>query len=536
MPPIRMGPKDLLEYDANYGVIICRKCHYAIQKSALQSHLLRHKIFRHERHSLLASIAQLTILEPNDVPLPLPTSKPIDALPTIPGLRCTVEKCDSLYASVKRMKRHQIEVHNTSSADPSGFLVRSVTLQTFFRGTKIRYFEVASVDRATVSDPEPVPESPGRTTVVEDDVVQHEGQHGLQTGAITMPVLSPTSTSGSAEFNLQSLVYFNHFISETSSTIPPSEPKQPLYWHTEFVSQALQQKWLMAGLLALSASHMGALAHKSSAAIAHYDRSVELWKDFEDGRKAHTQDNFNTSRRGTPTPHKGILEQISSMMKCAHTTFSIRTSGRQVTLERLITSMRSLVTGDTVIRPCDLNHDEDDAFGRAARLLEMTNHDTVLAAFLGRLNTLPNRMAEALGRPNDLRDVMTALSAIATLIESCVAGFEASEVSFWVMATWLSRAADEFHQMLAENKQAALIVLAHWAASLVRSVEDDGCWFLDGAAEFILAEVREKLQPNGPATRSLIEDLEGAVYKNGNWKRKEGYAATFYAHELSPQD
>lgn len=61
MIPLRLGPKELLEYDATYGVIICREYQYAIQQSALQSHLLQHKIFRSERTTLLASIAQLDI-------------------------------------------------------------------------------------------------------------------------------------------------------------------------------------------------------------------------------------------------------------------------------------------------------------------------------------------------------------------------------------------------------------------------------------------------------------------------------------------
>ena len=111
MPSIRFGSRDLLEYDARYGVLICRECQYAIQKSALQSHLLRHKIYRGERQNLLSSIARLDIFEPQNVPLPNPSSPPIDTLPIISGYRCTAAGCENLCASFKRMRRHWSEIH-----------------------------------------------------------------------------------------------------------------------------------------------------------------------------------------------------------------------------------------------------------------------------------------------------------------------------------------------------------------------------------------------------------------------------------------
>ncbi len=500
MLPVRFGPKDLLEFSASYGVIICRECRYAIQKSALQSHLLRHKIFRHERHSLLNSIARLDILEPDAVPLPPPTSKPIDALPIISGFRCDVADCGSLYASAKRMRRHQLESHAASAIEVSDFPNRAVTLQTFFRVTKIRYFEVTSVDSSTTSESELAPGSPDDSVNLKDDEL--EGQGDVALNNMTTKYVPPcASTSGDDGFDLQSLVYFNHFITVTSCSLPSPDPKQPLYWQTEFVNQALRQKWLVADLLALSASHMRAIAHKASAATTHHHhRSAELRRIFEDGGRMHTQGVFNTSHQGKPTPREGILGQISSILKCAHIVFPVRMDGRQATLEQLITSISDLSTTGAMLRPSALYHSNENVFDRAARLLNTRTFDPVLATFLRRLEALPTRMAEALGRPDDLRDVVTALSAIAA--------FEASEDSFWIMAEWLSGVADDFHQMLAQDKPAALIVLAHWAASLVVKVEEDGCWFLDGAAQFIMSQVQERLPPDPCKIRSLIENLE----------------------------
>src|ERR1700753_2780327 len=96
--PITFGTPNLLEYNAKHRQLICRECKYAIQKSALGSHLLRHKIYRGERQRLLTSIARLALLEPDDVQLPPAASPPVDGLPIISGYRCTATGCESLYA------------------------------------------------------------------------------------------------------------------------------------------------------------------------------------------------------------------------------------------------------------------------------------------------------------------------------------------------------------------------------------------------------------------------------------------------------
>jgi hypothetical protein len=111
MPPIRSQTGNILVYNAQHRVLICRDCQYAVQKSALASHLLRHKIYRTDRQQLLSSVSSLDVLEPEDVLLPGPTSSPVDELPVIDELRCTVAGCEYLYASEKRMKKHRSESH-----------------------------------------------------------------------------------------------------------------------------------------------------------------------------------------------------------------------------------------------------------------------------------------------------------------------------------------------------------------------------------------------------------------------------------------
>jgi hypothetical protein len=506
MPPVRLGPKDLLEYDATYGVIICRECRYAIQKSALQSHLLRHKIFRHERHTLLSLISRLDVVKPEDVPLPPPTSKPIEALPVSSGLRCIVGQCESLYASSKRMRRHQLERHDLADSETDGAnaMVRPVSLQTFFRGTKIRYFEVAGP--ATSEAPKPPPSM----EMINMDL-------GVQPPQISDLVATPIALA--PVIDLHHLGYLHHFLQDTSLSLPTVDPKNSLYWHHEFVAQALQQDWLMAGLLAVAASHKATIAHATSTATAHHERSLSLFREYQEGLQAHlirqkticawSTDSLEavttprlTMLQGKPTPRQEVLDQLANIVSCAHVLFRATHSS---TLEALTTPMRGLVSKDMIDKP--------DSIDRAAKLMEIdeADRDPILSCLLDRISSLPTRMAGPLGRPQspeDLQAVMVALSAIAKLIDSCAAGFEpeSEEITFCAMSTWLSGATDSFHELIARNNAAALIVLAHWAGSLVRKVEENGCWFLKGAADFMLARIRERLAQE-PAIHALLEEL-----------------------------
>ena len=286
MPAIRLGPRDLLEYDARYGVLICRECQYAIQKSALQSHLLRHKIYREERQHLLSSIAQLNIFEPQNVPLPTPACPSIDALPIISGYRCTAEGCKNLCASFKRMRRHQSEIHGLSELPNSSSFARPAKLQTFFRGTKLRYFEVTSSPLAGTAGAA----SLATTTDDDDDHNDDEEGHDEQMkDADTVTPLSPPPRrvptpsrtppgSSPADLDLEALTYFHHFNTTTSLTLPGAEHPRSVvyYWQTDVVLQALRRRWLMCGLLAISACHLVALADDPAIERVNRERSVQF--------------------------------------------------------------------------------------------------------------------------------------------------------------------------------------------------------------------------------------------------------------------
>jgi hypothetical protein len=94
---------------------------------------------------LLTPTSSPDLREPDSVPIPDPTTPPIASLPLLDGYRCLHAECTNLCASVKRMRRHWADVHGSVGV---GFLAmaREVKMQTFFRGTKIRYFEVGELN------------------------------------------------------------------------------------------------------------------------------------------------------------------------------------------------------------------------------------------------------------------------------------------------------------------------------------------------------------------------------------------------------
>ena len=314
MPSIRLDPHDLLEYNARYCVLICRECQYAIQKSALESHLLRHRIYRGERQRLLSSIAKLDLLEPDHVLLPSPTSPPIDALPIISGHRCTEAGCESLYASSKRMRRHQSEVHGLNEAPSnSPSCGRPVKLQTFFRGTKLRYFEVSSSQAAG-----PAERTPLITTGDIDERYDEQG-HDVDTEsplqrAPPSRVPSPPPSSSLVNFDLETLTYFHYFTTTTSLTLPSPEQSQSAthYWQTDVVLLALRRRWLMCGLLAISACHLAVLADDTTIEEVHRERSAQFFSSFSSEWEEATMRDLGVMVAGVEEEEK----KVGAQMRC----------------------------------------------------------------------------------------------------------------------------------------------------------------------------------------------------------------------------
>lgn len=510
---IGVGPHDLLQYHSRYGVLICRECQYAIQKSALQSHLLRHKIYRGDRQRLLSSISRLDIFEPDKVPFPNPASPPIDALPIISGYCCTADACGNLCASFKRMKRHWSETHGLS--DPSNSsIARSVKLQTFFRGTKLRYFEVNfSPALGTTAAEQP--------SITDDDELQGKGGPDVDAVA-SKPQFQPCQPpkepvkSSLVGVDLDTLKYFHHFTTITSLTLPSAEPSHTpaRYWQTLVVFQALQKQWLMCGLLAISACHLASLADDETTAQAHFEKSKPFFSKFCAGWEG-IPDHHSAAEEDT----KKAASQIRRILRCAYSSLSA-TLGQVVIPElKGASHLQFIIATISALCPPETGgHDDNiqaETYAQAKRILavrsslESTSGDHIHTALLNCLRELPSRIAQAFGKPNNVQDVLATLSAIAALAECCDTSFasDEAEVAWQSMAKWiLAKIPDHFHDMVSCHSPAALVVVAYWAASLVRRAENCGCWFLKGSTKTILLQISELLSADN-LVQSLVEVL-----------------------------
>lgn len=526
MASMTIGPQDLLVYDARYRVLICRECQYAIQKSALQSHLLRHKIYREERQRLLFSISQLDLCEPHDVSLPAPTSPPIQHLTLLAGYRCLVDACNNLCSSTKRMRQHQSKEHGFSDSFDFGSSTRSIQLQTFFRGNKIRYFEVAgspAVDTATdpLSDSlggndgtRPFPEKQFDERMHSPEEIPPSPQHVSESGG-AIPSLFVEN------IDLEILTYFHHFTTITSLTLPWADTTNAAFscWQTQVVPQALQQRWLMCGLLAVSACHKAALANDFTCKKIHRERSTPFSLEFSatwEQRAPHDHSRNTMTWEQEVEAAAGLTQCI---LRCAHWMFTedkidqneSRGQSAQLQLHTLLANIRSFIVPESkiVFNRLQGGDGREDAFKLAAGILNSTTTDNSLSIPLNRLASLPSGIAEALGRPDNVADVLATMNAIAALVNCCAIGFRSEDVGvmFLSMAMWLVEISDRFQSLIDHCNPAALVVLAHWAAYLVARAENYGCWFLRHSAKIILRCIREQLANNSLVLK-MIENIE----------------------------
>ena len=529
MPDIRFSTGDLLEYNPKYSLLICRECQYAIQKNALESHLLRHKIYRGDRQHLLSSIAQLDLLEPNQVPLPSPSSPPVDNLPILSSLRCTAPGCRHLAISSKCIKRHWREAHSSVSL-PSSF-ARPVKLQTFFRGIKVRYFEVASPLALLVNTDD---DGDKLNDIGEE---REEQNHNAIKATPTPPsprMLAspePAHKLSPAHFNLETLTYFHHFTTVVSLTLPGARTLQSTkqYWQKLVPSLALSQRWLMCGLLALSTHHLALLADDTMTKRVHREREAQLSSEFLTGLVQTTgrNDSYEVARIDEKAQAAG--EQIKCLLCCAQWPLvepALDGSVAPSKLPLILLTIRGCFIPDSVLHGDLQNNSYGSQEERIAPDIQpaeyltgggtsstrssSTNTPSVL---LKRLYALPHRMAEVLGRPESAQDVFAPLSAITILVECCDISFAYDEVgaAWYALATWLAKVPNYFSQMLLCHHPAALVVLAHWAAVLVKRAERMGCWYLKGFAKIIVVEVARYLALKGRTVLGLIEDLTTIV-------------------------
>ena len=231
---------DTLIYLPDFQVLVCRKCQFAIQPSAISNHLKRHQIYRENRKRLLDTISQLQLHDPQDVPLPDSGSPAIPTLPVYNGYTCLLDSCGYNCASLKRMQSHVSATHSQSAV--LGVSCAQVCLQTFFQGTQIKYFRVAAPEEGTSQGSVPLPVHRSRGTTNEAPAPHSNTAYGRISSAAT----------------LTDLRLMHHYTFSTAATLSKgSEPED--FWTYTVPFYASHNEYLMHGLLSIAAAHLAYL-------------------------------------------------------------------------------------------------------------------------------------------------------------------------------------------------------------------------------------------------------------------------------------
>jgi hypothetical protein len=479
-----------LRYDPRYGVLLCLKCGYAVQKSALDSHLLRHKIYREERKRLVASVSHLKILEPNEVAIPAPTSPALAYLTNFSGLKCTVPQCGHLTVSTKRMKLHWRQVHHSLELPIDvRDQARSVTLQTFFRGNKVRYFEVEST--CTVDDDSPISHVPGQIEARDDVPHPYSPEDRPLSIMSTGQPANPVSPDGEPDMCM--LRYFHHFVVITSRTLPFCDisPLKERYRQEAIVSRALQHSWLMHGLLAISACHMAMSTTDPESLERHYEYEAQYSSRFH-------------LWIGDPVLEdlvKDMGDHVRCLLHLAQTALhrTPPTAGGDAPQKCSIAlALRDCLRLDSVSIGCSLLGDGTTCTESSAE------------APMDGLRTLQSRMFELLGRPANIDDALTVIKSIELLQDICrgITLHDDIEMCWAAAAGWLKNVPDHFHRMVDDGDPVALLIMTYWSTNLVIRVEEKGCWFLKGVVKASMMQVAERLAEKRHLLLPLMLDFE----------------------------
>ncbi|KAI9154849.1 Orsellinic acid/F9775 biosynthesis cluster protein D [Paramyrothecium foliicola] len=388
---------------------------------------------------------------------------------------------------IKRMKYHWSESHGVSA--PTGTFAKPAILQTFFRGTKLRYFEV---NCASISGPAEL------------------GQQ--QIPVVAAPVPPHSSKCNQPALDLDILRYFHHFAFTTSLTLPTGGCDSAPYWQSGFTARALEVEWLMYGLLAISLGH---LARSCSDPVSKHEqtkRFLDFLGRFTSQRESLMVDAGDMEMDTTygsrlhclldcclwtseMPPH--LREDASELMLHPFNVHNMIKTFQVCSDWRTISASLQQADRRNPAYASGLNHQTRDSVRHAATIPR--NRDLIRM-----LQALPFRMAEVFGRPNGSSEVLTVIATIKDLID-CLSLSTSSESrnSMWAaMIRWPQKLSPHFCQMLIERSPAALVVVAHWSVLIKRA---EACfWFLDGLAQRFLDQVKREL-PDEPLVHGLID-------------------------------
>ena len=502
----------MLVYLPKYGVIICKICHYAVQPLALSGHLLNHQIYRIERRKLLDKISALTLHQPEDVPFPPYHSEALPDLPVYEGYRCNASGCSRAFVSQKRMNQHWSESHQEYSS--SNVDCRPTHLQTFFKGNKIRYFEVIPPFGRAISQPTSNEILTNRHISSTPSFMEGISHNQENSTAFISP--DHISESPLAHLDMSILELLHHYTTSTSHTISRGF-ESDFFWAQDIPAIAFENEFLMYGILSIAAFHRSTLPRESSKALSYQQKALQFQSaglpSFRIAMANPTTENstaiiafawllgiqrcvgalnWNGVRTAAISDSKSMSPIIEFLM--------LMRGGCDMVLEfqhLLPANSDFRILGGVIEELLDTQDDSWPQNGLAA-----SQYPDVPTALCQRLIALPAALRDTLPSVEERKIVR---SAISRLLKSYARSY-ASENGLALyngVEAWVLQISDDFLSLLEAEHPAALVVLAHWGVLMRRT--ESHYWFLRGQSARLMGIIESHLEGN---MSNLISDLD----------------------------
>ena len=469
------NPDELLKHLPEYGVVICKACQFAVQPQALPSHLLRHQIYRNERRTLLNRLSKLGLRDPDDVPTPDPNAPPLASLPLHNGYVCLAGGCSHSCVSQKRMFQHWSEAHGEH--DSKNVRARPAALQTFFRGNKIRYFEVNGAYQVPTPDSHPSSQAGDEKSPAGFRQLASPPPPSLSDEGEPVPDTIPT-------LDMQVLRYFRHYTVSPSLVPHRGERETERFWAETIYEEALKHDFLMYGILGVSAISLASQAKDMETCQIHRAAAIRYQSAgttaFCEAMK-HPDTTNSTALIAYArynSVHRVMMELLEDKLSVFGGAQRVHNDLSSVVqqffmlrggVELLLGLQHLLPYGSDFILGEEDTHSVHPSENIEALERDVMRSMHVPPAFYNRLDALPRRLAE-LNAIQDANESQAIAGAVTALIVGASRSFAADGVTaLWVgMETFTKSVPDHFARMMEICRPAALVVFAHWLPLLNR--------------------------------------------------------------------
>ncbi|MCJ1330647.1 hypothetical protein MMC10_007332 [Thelotrema lepadinum] len=475
--------KGLLEYDAEHRIVICTQCHYAIQPNAISRHLKDlHHIYRGQKRALLETLIGLELSDPLDIVLPGPEKPPVKSLPIDSGLACNNVDCGHLCITSKRMKRHWVTRHDQTGVE--GISWRPVRLQTFFRGSHLRYFIVNSIDDQTH-------QSNGATQDHQDST--NRASTRKSSANTWLASCSATDTNDKL---------LEHYLAVTYKTLVERDEEED-FWRTSILRLAEEHAFVMHAILATSALHLAWLhpaqrRQNTVVATLHQQKALPLYQaamDHPDEHNCHALFAFASILAvlefAAPKGPEDLLLLESTDDRDGLPRWLHLVRGGCTLLGFLWSSIaagpaRPLIGAGNI--PVDVNQCPDDPALVALLPLFSTGSDILQSADILELDVYKAAL-------EDLRRVF-AHSRI-----------NAESFKYrYLIQLWPANVPQVFIDLLNDLRPGALVLLTYYCVLIKRA---QGCWYLQGSADQLMGLVQNNLDAHlAPWVRWPSQEME----------------------------